>query len=145
MIAEEVIGRLLQQSETTPMPATGGAPPGHNRKLSKEQQDRIIAALEVARRESRQLARMVFLAHYVVLIVAIAAAWSQRDEAKFLIGILAGAGGVFVLLLGAFRRFWRDVAVYDVLCAILPGATSDEALKALQAFYVQSSEERRSK
>ena len=134
-----LIDEFLQETGTAPAPVVAGAAAARPR-VTREQQDQLIDRIENARRENSKLANLVFAGHFAVLLVAMFAAWTYRDDAGVLLAILVATGGIFVVLLSRFRKFWARKVSYDMLAAVLPGATTDEALKMVQAISIQASE-----
>jgi hypothetical protein len=135
----KLIDEFLQETGTAPAPVVAGAAAAQP-KVTREQQDELIIRIENARRENNKLANIVFSAQFAVLLVAMFAAWTHRDDARYLLAILAATSGVFVVLLWRFRKFWARKVSCDMLAAVLPSATTDEALKMVQAIAIQASE-----
>jgi hypothetical protein len=135
----KLIDEFLRETGTAPAAVVAGAAAARQ-KFTREQQDQLIDRIENARRENSKLANLVFVGHFAVLSVAMFTAWTHRDDAGFLLAILAATSGIFVVLLARFRKFWARKVSCDMLAAVLPGATTDEALKMVQALSIQASE-----
>jgi hypothetical protein len=134
----KLIDEFLQETGTAPAAVVAGAAAARP-KVTREQQEELINRIENARRENSKLANIVFSAQFAVLLVAMFAAWTHRDDARYLLAILAASSGVFVVLLWRFRKFWARKVACDMLAAVLPSATTDEALKMVQALSIQAS------
>ena len=89
--------------------------------------------LEKSRDQNGMLAYGVFVLHVLVLLVAIVFTWIRHDDPSTLTGVLSVGSGILFATILSFRAFFREKTSMDLLLAILPGATPDEALKILLA------------
>jgi hypothetical protein len=135
----KLIDEFLQETGNAPAAVVAGAAAARP-KVTREQQEELIIRIENARRENSKLANLLFSAQFAVVMVAMFAAWTHRDDARYLLAILAATSGVFVVLLWRFRKFWARKVSCDMLAAVLPSATTDEALKMVQALSIQASD-----
>ena len=99
--------------------------------------NRLIDALEVRRKASSHMAYVVLCAFFGALALYVFAAWQFRTNDAAFLSILGVGGGGIAWLLVQFRTLWRERTLLDTLGAILPGATADEAIKALLAIAQQ--------
>lgn len=103
----------------------------------KERFDRLLLDLDAGRQQSGKMVWILTGSFILCLFSVIVVGWIHRDNEKFLLAILVSGNGTILLLLNWLRAVWREVAVLDMLRAILPGATMEEAVKALTAVNAQ--------
>lgn len=127
-----LIDQFLKDSGIQRGPIVAGGPPDLP-KLSRSQIDRFTTMLEKSRDQNRMLAYGVFVLHVLVLLVAIVFTWIRHDDPSTLTGVLSVGSGILFATILSFRAFFREKTSMDLLLAILPGATPDEALKILLA------------
>lgn len=130
---QSLIRGFLEESGITQEPIVAGGATKSTPRLSRDKVDRLMSMLEKSRDQNAILAYGVLFLHIVVLVAAIFFAWSHLKDTSMLTGILSVGSGILFATIMSFRSFWREKTVMDLLLAILPGATPDEALKVLIA------------
>ncbi len=134
-----LIRGFLKESGITQEPIVAGGVTKSTPQLSRDKIDRLMGMLEKSRDQNAILAYGVLFLHIAVLLAAIFFAWSRLQDTNMLTGILSVGSGILFATIISFRSFWREKTVMDLLLAILPGATPDEALKVLLATLDQKS------
>lgn len=128
-----LIEETFKESNIRVGPVVAGETFTPTSRFSRDQLNHFIAMLEKSRDQNGMLAYGVFALHVIVLLAAIVFAWSRRDDSGTLTAVLSVGSGILFATILSFRSFWREKTTMDLLLAILPGATPDEALKILLA------------
>ena len=128
-----LIGEFLEKSGHLQGPIVAGETKNVASSWSRSQLNEFMSMLGKSRDQNGILAYGVFALHLIVLTAAIVFAWNHRDDPTMLTGVMSVGSGILFATILSFRSFWREKVTMDLLHAILPGATPDEALKILLA------------
>jgi hypothetical protein len=131
----DVIESFLKGDESLRAAPYLGGPP---RKVSADKVNFLTDQLKAAATQNGRTATILIILYIAMLIGGFVIVFTLYHNPKLMRGAL---GGSFLSLLGiltGLRSIWREQSQFNVMIALLPSLSPEEAIKVVETYYYKS-------